>query len=77
MKENRPVRIIKRETRERAANPTEVVAEESPASSERKLKTVISGWVREHHERTEEYRRMFATVLREAGLRPPRAASRA
>jgi hypothetical protein len=77
MKEHRPVRIIKRDERERAALPAEALAEESPASSERKLKSVINGWVREHHERTEEYRRLFTDLLKEAGFRPPRAASRA
>jgi hypothetical protein len=72
MKEKRPIRIIKRDERERAGQPAEAVAESPAVSSERKLKSVISSWVRDHHERTEEYKRMFATILREAGLRPPR-----
>lgn len=79
MQQNRPVRIVKREQRICAdsATNTAIAAPESAANSERKLKTVVSGWVREHQQRREEYRQMFANLLKEVGFRPSRAASKA
>lgn len=80
MQQNRPVRVIKREQRncaDSAANTPTTAPQESAETSERKLKTVVSGWVREHQQRSEEYRQMFATLLKEVGFRPSRAASRA
>lgn len=77
MQQHRQVRIIKRGQRAQVETPTQADTAANAVSSERKLKMVVSGWVREHQERAEEYKRMFATVLREAGLRPRRVASRA
>jgi hypothetical protein len=79
MQQNRPVRVIKRDQRESADSATacaEPLAE-STETAERKLKTVVSGWVREHQQRSEEYRQMFASLLKETGFRPARAASQA
>ena len=65
------VRVIKRGQRESAES---VVAAPEHAEhaepSERELKTVMSGWVREHRQRTEEYRRSFAGLLRQVGFNP-------
>jgi hypothetical protein len=75
MQQNRPVRVIKRDQRESADSATATPAPltESTEIAERKLKTVVSGWVREHQQRSEEYRRMFASLLKETGFRPSRA----
>ena len=68
------VRVIKRGQRESAESAESVVAapesSERAEPSERELKTVMSGWVREHRQRTEEYRRSFAGLLRQVGFNP-------
>jgi hypothetical protein len=75
MQQNRAIRIIKRGQTAQAENATEAVAEVSAEPSERELKTVVSGWVREHRQRSEEYRRSFADLLKESGFHSPRAAT--
>lgn len=77
MQQNRPVRVIKRDKRGSADSAAAAPLAESTETAERKLKTVVSGWVREHQQRSEEYRQMFASLLKETGFRPSRAASRA
>ena len=67
------VRIIKRGQRESTESVVAAAAAERAESaepSERELKTVMSGWVREHRQRTEEYRRSFAGLLRQVGFNP-------
>jgi len=67
------VRVIKRGQRESAESVAAAATPEraEPAEpSERELKTVMSGWVREHRQRTEEYRRSFAGLLRQVGFNP-------
>ena len=73
------VRIIKRGQRESTESVVAAAAEraESAEPSERELKTVMSGWVREHRQRTEEYRRSFAGLLRQVGFNPLPAGRRA
>jgi hypothetical protein len=73
--QNRAVRIIKRGQTATAESVTEAVVEASAEPSEREMKTVVSGWVREHRQRSEEYRRSFAELLKESGFRSPRAAT--
>jgi hypothetical protein len=77
MQQNRPVRVIKRDERRRAETTPNAPSESSAENQERRLKTVVSGWVREHKQRSEEYQRMFTSMLRETGFCPPGAASRA
>jgi len=67
MNSNRPVRVIKRGERQQAAQAVEaapVAAEKGAARVEREMKTVISGWVTEHRQRTEEFRQTFAALFR-------------
>jgi hypothetical protein len=75
----RKVRIIKRSERADAERALEdaPAPEARAANSEREMRTVVSGWVREHKERTEEFRSAFASLLRAKGFRPSRLASRA
>ena len=77
MQQNRPVRVIKRDQRERAESGVKVAAEEGAETVERKLKTVVSGWVHEHRQRSEEYRQLFASLFRETGLSSSGTPSRA
>ena len=71
MQHNRPVRIVKRDQRARAEQTPQATVEGGDAkSSERELKAVVAGWVREHRQQAEQYRRAVAGMLRERGFRP-------
>lgn len=67
----RQVRVIKREQRGQSA------AEPAPArearSAERELKEVVSGWVRDHQRRAEEFRQNYSTLLTGLGFKSPTA----
>lgn len=71
MGQKHQVRVIKRGERESVRQAEPVVSTVRTEPSERELKTVMSGWVREHKQRTEEYRRSFAGLLRQVGFTPP------
>ena len=75
MKQNRPVRIIKSEQRLQAASEPKPAGNMGFKTTERELKTVVSSWVREHQQRSEEYRRAFAKMLKENTLLAPRKPS--
>ena len=76
MQQNRAIRIIKQGKTAQVETITQAVSEVSAVEpSERELKSVVSGWVREHRQRSEEYRRSFADLLKESGFRSPRATS--
>lgn len=77
MQQNRPVRIVKRDERARAEQPPQVVAAPeggAAKSSERELKAVVAGWVREHRQQAEQYRRAVAGLLRRERAFGPSAA---
>jgi len=76
MQQNRAIRIIKQAQKVQVESSTKAVSEgDAVETSERELKSVVSGWVREHRQRSEEYRRSFADLLKESGFRSPRATS--
>jgi hypothetical protein len=75
MKQNRPVRIIKNEQRLRASNEAKPAIIPAQKTTERELKVVVSSWVREHQQRSEEYRRAFSKMLKENTLLAPRKPS--
>ena len=71
MQQNRTLRIVKREQRGRVENTSAAVtvaATTPERASERELRAVVSGWVREHREGAEELRRAAAVLL--SGARP-------
>ena len=76
MREKRSIRIIKRDSQ--ASEPkAETARPKRPVDSEREMKTVVSGWVKEHARRSDELRKSFAKLLAEVGLQPTRATGRA
>jgi hypothetical protein len=75
MQQNRAIRIIKRGQKANVESVTQAAAVQSAEPTERELKSVVSGWVREHRQRSEEYRRSFADLLKESGFRPRRVTS--
>jgi hypothetical protein len=72
MRENRPIRLIKK--RESLAN-AELLADAEPRtrpkSTEREIKTVVSRWVKDHRQRSEEFRRTFASLWQAGELPVP------
>jgi hypothetical protein len=63
MRENRPVRLIrKRESQAATQLSASATPLARPEPSEREIKTVVSSWVRDHRQRSEEFRRTFATL---------------
>lgn len=75
MKQNRVVRIVKRGQKANTETVAQAAVAVNAEPSERELKSVVSGWIHEHRQRSEEYRRTFADLLRESGFRSPRAAT--
>ncbi|MGB8509553.1 MAG: hypothetical protein WCD76_14295 [Pyrinomonadaceae bacterium] len=74
MSQNKTVRVIKQAARKQTE--TQPARADGGAKTEREMRTVVSGWVREQQGHAEEFRRNFTTLLREYGFNPPRASSR-
>ena len=70
MRQKRPVQIIKLKQSER------VEMTKAAENSGHEIKPVVSGWVRDHEHRSEEYRRAFKDLLTEEGFRSNETTSR-
>jgi hypothetical protein len=72
MREGRRIRIIRKikPAAENAALPEDAVAATNQPS-EREIKTVVSRWVREHRQRSEEFRLTFTALLKGGGFSLP------
>ena len=59
MREKRRVRLVRKRKEK-----TDSVSSETDRSepSEREIKTVVSSWVRDHRQRSEEFRKTFAAL---------------
>jgi hypothetical protein len=77
MEQLRRVRIVKREQRAGGATDGDAAAprESSAAVAAREAKDVVSGWVREHQRRSEEFRQNYSTLLGQLGFSAPWAAA--
>lgn len=70
MQNEKRVRIVKRgrsQEAEAPINPRPAAA----AGAAREVKDVVSGWVREHQRRSEEFRNNYSTLLGQLGLTAP------
>ena len=78
MGQAKQVRVIKggRAARETQA-AQEVVGVKSAAAALREVKDVVSDWVRDHRQRSEEFRRNYSTLLGELGFKAPNYGGRA
>jgi hypothetical protein len=75
MQTNRQVRVIKREQREigrDAAAVTTTAGERAP--TERDVRAVVAGWVREHREGVGDYRRALTNLFARLDAQTPHAA---
>ena len=72
MGQAKQVRIIKGG---RAARETQAAQEtagvKSAAAAVREVKEVVSDWVRDHRQRSDEFRRNYSTLLGEMGFKTP------
>jgi hypothetical protein len=78
MGQAKQIRIIKggRAARETQATQ-EAVGVKSAAAAVREVKDVVSDWVRDHRQRSEEFRRNYSALLGEVGFKTPNYGGRA
>ena len=78
MEQTKRIRVIKggRAAREAEATP-EVASVKSAAAAVREVKEVVSDWVRDHRQRSEEFRRNYSALLGEMGFKTPNYGGRA
>jgi hypothetical protein len=75
MIKNRHIRVIKRERQAGLGEFVEATgAGQVAPPTEREMKAVVAGWVREHRERSEDCRRALAAVFGNVAHQPARAA---
>ena len=72
MDQTKRVKVIKggRAARETKA-AQETVSVKSAAAAVREVKEVVSDWVRDHRQRSEEFRRNYSALLGEMGFKTP------
>jgi len=71
MRENRGIRLI-RKAKPQPENESSLATQPvRQQPSEREIKTAVTRWVREHRERSEEFRLTFAALLRGGEFRLP------
>ncbi len=74
MEQTKRIRVIKggRAAREaEAAQKQQPVSVKSAAAAVREVKDVVSDWVRDHRQRSDEFRRNYSTLLGEVGFKTP------
>ena len=78
MEQTKRIRVIKggRAAREAEAAP-QAATVKTAAAAVREVKEVVSDWVRDHRQRSEEFRRNYSTLLGEVGFKAPSYGGRA
>lgn len=72
MSKDRPVRLISKRKQQAVAEAhNEGATSARPKPTDREIKNVVSSWVRDHRQRSEEFRRNFASLVKVGGLRLP------
>ena len=77
MEQTKRIRVIKGGRAAREAQAQEPVSVKSAAAAVREVKEVVSDWVRDHRQRSEEFRRNYSTLLGEMGFKTPNYGGRA
>ena len=72
MEQTKRIRVIKggRAAREAEA-AQQPVSVKSAAAAVREVKDVVSDWVRDHRQRSEDFRRNYSALLGEMGFKTP------
>lgn len=76
MQQRRPVRIVKSHRRVLDVKGVEERRGTERATLERQVKTVVSGWVSDHQQRSEEFRQTYSGLLKELGFASTRVSAR-
>jgi hypothetical protein len=72
MGQAKQIRVIKGgRAAAREAQAPEPAGVKSAAAAVREVKEVVSDWVRDHRQRSEEFRRNYSTLLGELGFKAP------
>ena len=71
MADTKRVRIIKRGASEQSSEQVQAMAAMPNRDASRDMRGVVSGWVRDHSQRAEEFRKNYSTLLKELGFAPP------
>ena len=69
MEQTKRIRVIKGGRKAEAAQPA--VSVKSAAAAVREVKDVVSDWVRDHRQRSDEFRRNYSALLGEMGFKTP------
>ena len=77
MEQTKRIRVIKGGRVAREAQAQEPAGVKSAAAAVREVKEVVSDWVRDHRQRSEEFRRNYSTLLGEVGFKTPSYGGRA
>jgi hypothetical protein len=77
MGQAKQIRVIKGGRAAREAQTPEPVGVKSAAAAVREVKEVVSDWVRDHRQRSDEFRRNYSTLLGEMGFKTPNYSGRA
>ena len=78
MEQTKRIRVVKggRGAREAGA-AQEVVSVKTASAAVREVREVVSDWVRDHRQRSDEFRRNYSTLLGEMGFKAPSYGGRA
>lgn len=73
MGQTKRIRVIKGGRTARAAEAASATPAgvKSAAAAVREVRDVVSDWVRDHRERSDEFRRNYSTLLGEMGFKTP------
>jgi hypothetical protein len=71
MEQTKRIRVIKGGRAAREAQAQEAPGVKSAAAAVREVKEVVSDWVRDHRQRSEEFRRNYSALLGEMGFKTP------
>ena len=71
MEQTKRIRVIKGGRAARETQAQETVSVKSAAAAVREVKEVVSDWVRDHRQRSEEFRRNYSALLGEMGFKSP------
>lgn len=71
MEQTKRIKVIKGGRAARESQAQEVVSVKSAAAAVREVKDVVSDWVRDHRQRSDEFRRNYSTLLGEMGFKTP------
>ena len=69
MGQTKRIRVIKGGRKAEAA--PQAVSVKSAAAAVREVKDVVSDWVRDHRQRSDEFRRNYSALLGEVGFKTP------